>query len=507
MSRKLNHINIHDRIQRGDTMTTAKSPEYLQGLVKELCKLPQETEWVEFKENNGDPEEIGEYLSALANSAVLADKAFAYLVWGVRDNCQDIVGTTFDPTRTKIGGEELENWLLRLLSPKIDFRFFDLLIDGKHLVILEIGRAFRHPVQFKNQEFIRVGSYKKRLKEFPEIERNLWRAFEWTPFEEMAATENLSGDQVLKVLDYPAYFDLMKLPLPANRDQLLIALQTEHLIRRMDSGKWCVTNLGAILFAKRLEDFHSLQRKAVRVIQYKGNSRIETMREQEGGKGYACGFEGLIGYINALLPANEVIKQALRATVPMYPEIAIRELVANALIHQDFFVTGAGPLIELFAERMEITSPGTLLVSVERMLDNPPKSRNEALASFMRRAGFCEERGSGIDKVVFYTEAYQLPAPDFEVVNGSMRASMFAHRPLTRMTRDDRTRACYQHACLRYVQRDFMTNTTLRERFGIEPRNSATASRIIKEAVEGGMIKAYDEGASRKMMRYVPFWA
>ena len=73
----------------------------------------------------------------------------------------------------------------------------------------------------------------------------------------------------------------------------------------------------------------------------------------------ACGFEGLIGYINALLPANEVIKQALRATVPMYPEIAIRELVANALIHQDFFVTGAGPLIELFAERMEITSPGT----------------------------------------------------------------------------------------------------------------------------------------------------
>lgn len=488
-------------------MTTAKSPEYLQGLVKELCKLPQETEWVEFKENNGDPEEIGEYLSALANSAVLADKAFAYLVWGVRDSCQDIVGTTFDPTRTKIGGEELENWLLRLLNPKIDFRFFDLLIEGKHLVILEIGRAFRHPVQFKNQEFIRVGSYKKRLKEFPEIERNLWRAFEWTPFEEMAATENLSGDQVLKVLDYPAYFDLMKLPLPANRDQLLIALQTEHLIRRMDSGKWCVTNLGAILFAKRLEDFHSLQRKAVRVIQYKGNSRIETMREQEGGKGYACGFEGLIGYINALLPANEVIKQALRATVPMYPEIAIRELVANALIHQDFFITGAGPLIELFAERMEITSPGTLLVSVERMLDNPPKSRNEALASFMRRAGFCEERGSGIDKVVFYTEAYQLPAPDFEVVNGSMRASMFAHRPLTRMTRDDRTRACYQHACLRYVQRDFMTNTTLRERFGIEPRNSATASRIIKEAVEGGMIKAYDEGASRKMMRYVPFWA
>ena len=425
----------------------------------------------------------------------------------MRDSCQDIVGTTFDPFAAKVGEEELENWLLRFLRPKIDFRFYILQMEEKRVVILEIGRAFRHPVQFKNQEFIRIGSYKKRLKEFPEIERNLWRSFEQTPFEEMAATENITGERVLSLLDYPSYFDLVKLPLPANREQILSSLEAEHLIRRMDSGQWCITNLGAILFAKRLEEFRALQRKAVRVIQYRGNSRIETMKEQGGSKGYACGFEGLISYINALLPANEVIKQAFRQSVPMYPEVAIRELVANALIHQDFFVTGAGPLIEIFAERMEITSPGNLLVSVERMLDNPPKSRNEALASFMRRVGFCEERGSGIDKVVFHTEAYQLPAPDFEVVNASLRVTMFSHRPLSKMSRDDRTRACYQHACLRYVQRDFMTNTTLRERFGIEPRNSATASRMIKEAIDAGLIKPYDDAAARKMMQYVPFWA
>jgi len=380
-------------------------------------------------------------------------------------------------------------------------------MDGKRVVILEVGRAFRHPVLFKNQEFIRVGSYKKKLKEFPEMERQLWRAFDRTPFEDMAATDNLSSEQVLKLLDYPAYFDLMKLPLPENRDQILSALVAEHLIERMESGQWSVTNLGAILFAKRLTDFRTLQRKAVRVIQYQGDSRIHTTKEQVGGKGYACGFEGLIDYINALLPANEVIGQALRKAVPMYPELAIRELVANALIHQDFFITGAGPMIEIFAKRMEITNPGGLLVDVARMLDNPPKSRNEALASFMRRAGFCEERGSGIDKVVFSTEAYQLPAPMFEVVDGSMRATLFAHRPLSKMDKDDRTRACYLHACLRYVQRDFMTNTTLRERFGIDVKNSATASRLIKEAVEARVIKPYDEDAARKMKQYVPFWA
>ena len=488
-------------------MTSVRTPAYLQGLVRELCKLPRETGWLEFKENNEDPAEIGEYISALANSAVLEGKAFAYLLWGVRDGCQDLVGTTFDPVAAKVGSEELENWLLRSLSPKIDFRFYSLTLEDKPLVLLEIGRAFRHPVQFQNQEFIRIGSYKKKLKDFPELERQLWRAFDQTPFEDMVAIENLGADQVLKLLDYPAYFDLMKLPLPENRDQILAALSAERLIGRMDSGQWFVTNLGAILFAKRLEEFRTLNRKAVRVVQYQGDSRIQTLKEQVGVTGYACGFEGLISYINALLPANEVIGQALRKTVPMYPELAIRELVANALIHQNFFVTGAGPMIEIFDQRMEITNPGSLLVDIARMLDNPPQSRNEALASFMRRAGFCEERGSGIDKVVFATETYQLPAPMFEVSGDSTRATLFAHRPLSQMDKADRIRACYLHACLRYVQRSFMTNTTIRERFGLDLKNSATASRLIKAAVTAGMVKPQDEASAPTMMQYVPFWA
>ena len=116
--------------------------------------------------------------------------------------------------------------------------------------------------------------------------------------------------------------------------------------------------------------------------------------------------EGLISFIMALVPTNEVVEQALRKTVPMYPVLAIRELVANALIHQDFFATGTGPMVELFEDRVEITNPGAPLVSTERFLDTPPKSRNEALASLMRRFRICEERGSGIDKVVFQTEVF-----------------------------------------------------------------------------------------------------
>jgi len=191
----------------------------------------------------------------------------------------------------------------------------------------------------------------------------------------------------------------------------------------------------------------------VRVVHYKGKGRTDTLREQVDSKGYAAGFEGLIDFIMTLVPSNEVIEQALRKTVPMFPDLAVRELVANALIHQDFFITGAGPMVEIFDDRIEITNTGEPLVDTRRFVDTPPKSRNEILASLMRRFRICEERGSGIDKVVAQVELFQLPAPLplFEVPNGFTRAVLFAHRPVTRMDKADRIRACYLYACLKWV--------------------------------------------------------
>jgi predicted HTH transcriptional regulator len=187
--------------------------------------------------------------------------------------------------------------------------------------------------------------------------------------------------------------------------------------------------------------------------------------------------------------------------------LAVRELVANALIHQDFFATGAGPMVEIFENRVEITNPGAPLVDTQRFVDTAPKSRNEALASLMRRIGICEERGSGWDKVVSQTELYQLPAPLPEATEDHTRVVLFAPRPLSKMDRADRVRAVYLHACLRYVNREHMTNSSVRDRFGIEPQNIATASRLIREAVEAGYIVPYDPNAAPKLMRYLPIWA
>lgn len=126
----------------------------------------------------------------------------------------------------------------------------------------------------------------------------------------------------------------------------------------------------------------------------------------------------------------------------------------------------------------------------------------------MRRFGICEERGSGIDKVLRHAEIDQLPPPDFRVTPEHTVAILFAPRPLSEMSKEARVRACYQHAGLRWVAQKELTNSSLRERFGISEANSAIASRIIGDTLDSGLIKPHDpSNRSRKHARYVPFWA
>lgn len=492
-------------------MSLERDANYLESLLKELCKLPNETTWLEFKRNYADLQMIGEYIAALSNAAALDGKSVAYMVWGVDDSSHEIIGTTFDPWQTKKGNEELESWLVRMLSPRPHFKFHQISVsvEGQDLsvVMLEIPRAHSKPTSFAGKELVRIGSNKKPLKDYPEVERELWRIFDKTPFEELPAINDLSAAEALGLLDYPAYFELLGLPLPTDQEAILDRLKEDGMLCCDDARRWEITNLGAILFARELENFKGLARKAVRLIVYQGKGRLHTIREREGRKGYASGFEGLIDYLSALLPRNEVIGKALRQELPMYPDLAVRELIANALIHQDFSITGAGPMVEIFDDRIEITNPGEPLVEIDRFLDSPPRSRNEALASFMRRVGICEERGSGVDKVVSETEFYQLPPPRWERPSGSLRVVLFAHRELNSMDKQERGHACYLHACLKYVLREQMTNTSLRERFGIEAKNSATASRIIRDALAAEVIKPYDPEQSKKNARYLPHWA
>lgn len=321
------------------------------------------------------------------------------------------------------------------------------------------------------------------------------------------ARDKCSAADVVQLLDTRVYFDLIKLPYPSTRDGETSRFESEGLIFEDDTG-YTITNLAAVLFAKKLDDFEGLFRKAPRVIVYDGPNKLKKSRVfQPGIKGYGLGFAGLIDFINAQIPVNEIIRKAFREEVKMFPEIAIRELVANALIHQDFNETGTSVTVEIYSDRLEVSNPGRAIISPEHFIDEY-QSRNEKLADLMRRMYICEEQGKGIDKVVASAEIYQLPAPDFRVSERHTTAVMFAHKAFDEMDGKDRVRACFQHCVLRWMMNQKMTNQSLRERFNLPESRSETVSRIIRDAWEERKIKPDDPAnTSKRYARYVPWWA
>lgn len=476
--------------------------EYFEKLIKDLSALSNETETVEFKESKFDAENVGKRISALSNSANLHDQKFGYLVFGVKDITHEIMGTQFSPIMEKIGNEELEFWLSKHLNPKIDFRIYEKLYSGRKIILFVIPPAISHPVKFNNIAYIRVGSTTPKLTDYPDKESKIWNNINRKSFEKGIAKEHLTISEVLRLLDYAKYFSLTKQELPTETNQFIEKMAQHGLVKKVFDNSYDITNLGAILFAKDLKDFPTVKRKSVRVILYKGNTKVNRLKEQETSLGYAISFESLLDYVNDKLPHNEEISKSLRKEVKMYPEVTIREFVANALIHQDISISGAGPMIEIFDNRIEITNTGEPLIDTDRFIDHPPRSRNEDMASFMRQIGVCEEGGTGIDRALINIAIYQLPAPNFEKYENFTKVTLYAHKSLRDMTIDDKVRACFQHCVLKYVENSRMTNATLRERLGIGEKNYPAASAIIRVTIEKKLIKE-----SEKPKEYVPIWA
>lgn len=476
-------------------------------LIDQLRGESAETPWLEFKSNNTDPEMIGKRCSALSNAARIEGRDMAFMAWGIADGTHEVVGTDFNPDSQKVGNQGLSFWLAGALSPSIAFRFSVVAHPQGRVVLLEIPAATGAPVTFHGIPYIRIGSATPKLTDFPDRYQRLVERLMPYRWEQGIARQFVSRDEALQLLDFVQYFRLTGQPLPESHATIVEKLAADRLVVRDVGDRWNVTNLGAILFAHRLSDFDaSLSRKAVRFVSYAGKNRAATVTHRlDGQKGYAIGFEGLVDYVNNLQPKNEHIGAALREAHPMFPVLAIRELVANALIHQDMTITGAGPQIELFQDRLEISNPGAPLVKPERMIDLPPRSRNEALASLMRRMKMCEEQGSGLDKVVQTCEVYQLPPPLFREEENSFQAVLYGPRSFADMSPDERVRACYFHAVLKFLSGDKMKNASLCARLGIAPKNAAQATAVIKRTLDAQLIRVADPEHPKG--GYVPHWA
>lgn len=449
---------------------------------------------LEFKEakTQFDNRKLYKYCVALAN------EGGGHLLLGIEDQPpRKVVGTAAFNDPVDMAAKMFQTLRFRVEIEEV------LHPDGRVLVFHVPSRPLGTVYDFEGAYLMRAGE-----ELVPMSEDRLRAIFaegqpDWLS---QPALKDCDDDKVVQLLDTQSYFDLLHLPYPVNRAGVLERFESEKLIQR-DGAGWTITNLGGILFAKKLEQFDRLARKAARVIVYHGTNKLETKQDKPGTKGYAVGFQELVEFINGLVPSNEVIEQALRREVKMFPEIAVRELVANALIHQDFTESGTSVMIELYDDRMEISNPGKPFISPDRFIDEY-QSRNERLADLMRRLGICEEKGSGVDKVIQAVETYQLPAPDFRVGEKRTSVVLFAHKDFEDMDRIDRIRATYQHCCLRYVTNEKMTNQSLRERFRLPEKKTESASRAIRDTVEAGKIKLADpEQTSLRYRHYTPFWA
>lgn len=482
--------------------------DYLQRLVTQLAALPSETEWVEFKENNASPKEIAEYISALSNAATLCERPRAYLVWGVDDSTHQIVGTTFDYRKEKRGNQELEVWLLQMVNPKIDFRFYETTINDNAVVILEIPAATSEPTRVGSTAYVRMGTSKKPIVNFPDKEARLWRLLDATPQELRIAKGDLTEDEVTGLLDYPAYYRALGLPIPSSMAKIFDDLSNEHFLRPNDAGGWDITNLGALVLALDLRRFDTLARRAVRVIQYRGKGRMNGLQERSFVRGYLVSHEEVVQYVMAIVPQEEILVGAMRRKTTSFPEVAVRELVANLLVHQDLSERGATLMIEIFEGRIEFTNPGTPLVPIDRMLDMAPRARNDAMASFLHKCGICEERGSGWDKIVGATCEAGLPAPRVIDQGGVFtRVTLYSKVPINQMGKQERIWTCYMLACLVCVNSDAIANADVRRVFGLTDAQRSLAGRILGDTLSAGLIRLVDSQAAPRVRKYIPFWA
>ena len=361
---------------------------------------------------------------------------------------------------------------------------------------------------FQKLEYIRVGSYTKKLNDFPTLKKQLWEKLRDTKFEDTIAKQDLQEINISTHINFQPYFDLKQIPIPSDLDKILFYLLEDKILSKQDNGLYSITNLGAILFANQLKNFPSVGRKALRIVKYNGKNKINMEQEILLDKGYVIAFSEIMTLINALLPTKETINPTtgIREKEILYPQIAIREAVANALIHQDLSITGTGPVIEIFDNRIEITNPGSPLVDIKRIIDTPPKSRNEKIASLTRQLKICEELGTGWDKIATSCELAQLPAPKIEIYEDSTRVVLLTHIPYVNQTSTDKIRACYIHTCLKYISGEYMNNSSLRKRFGLGTTASASMSRLIKDTINSDLINPLDPTTAPRHMCYIPFW-
>lgn len=451
---------------------------------------------LEFKraENTFNSKDAIDYCAALAN------EGGGMLILGVTNSIpRTVVGSA-----AFRGIEEIEFKVYEKLKIKVVVR--ELSYHGHRVVVFQIpGRRRGQPVEHDGRYLMRAGE-----SLVPMSVHRIGEVLEETKIrrELLPITDDLTPHEVAIALDLDGYFAVMPDTRPPSLSEELEVLQRQQMIDEgAVVGTWRINSLGALCIARNLDDFPDLRLRRIRFIRYSGSDRVDATYEQFDRRGYLLAFEDIVKLVGSYTPSREVIDGGRRTTIPAFPPVAVREFLANALVHQDLAEDSVQLTIELFNDRLEIRNPGNPIIKVQRFVDET-RARNPQLAELMRLAGICEIRGSGVDRALAEIEDFTQPAPRFNVETGATVVTLSEHMDFMDMTVEERVWATFLHCCVKYEKSERLTNSSLRTRFGLKDSAITLVSQAISSAIDVGLIKRDPRaGSSRRFTKYVPFFA
>lgn len=475
-------------------------------LEKSLFPVPQELNELDWKQDlSGNKEKLKKHLSAFSNYA-----GGGFIVFGVEDKTGHLLDITSELS------EKISSLISELartgVDPAISTNFFSLNFKDHHLYVCHISESVEKPVYVKSNQmietpFIRAGGTSRPMTR-EEIRYTTMNS-RHLRYEEMPALLPTEIEN-----DWEPFFDFSQIQNRLKRNSFSSKeswyefLYNLKLLIKTDA-KFLPTNLAIITAAKDFSHFPGYEKLDVRIIAYRGINKFDVKLDRSFVQGYSLCLDQLIEEIMKLIPIHEQIKSATRLSTPEMPELAIREIISNAVIHRDYHIANSRLLIEIYSNRIEVTNPGSLVseVSIDRLIDHPSKTRNEVLADLMRNLGFAEERGSGIDKAVGICETLGLPPLRFINEQDYFKAIIYSLKPFSEMDKYERIEAVYQHACLNHVITSKTTNKSIRERFKFSDKDSTKVTRLINDVLKSKKIKLANPEATRKDYHYIPYWA
>jgi ATP-dependent DNA helicase RecG len=389
----------------------------LKALIDSLREEPHETEWLEFKCNNKQPELIGKYLSALSNSACIENKKYGYLLLGIDDETHAVVGTSFKPRSSKgKGNEDLEPWLARLLSSHVHFKIFEYDYNGMAVVIFRVDATTNIPVRFNGHEYIRVGSTLKSLADYQERAKLIWNRSQ----EDWSA--QAVNEASLDDLDSDAFAQA--------RESFKEKHQNDTFYREIDEwDDWTFLrkaglatgqqlNRTAILLLGKPESAMFLTPHVAQISWIlKGADGIE-MDYQHFAPPFLSNVNRLFARIRNLtlreLPGGTLFP----VEISQYDEWVVREALHNCIAHQDYILCSRIIVVEQPDELLFVNAGRFIPGSIETVLQqNAPQKRypNRQLAESMVHLNMIDTIGSGIRRMFAFQKKRYMPMPDFDL--------------------------------------------------------------------------------------------